>query len=119
MRYKLPDIMDLIGGGTPKTSKQEYWGGDIPVSYTHLDVYKRQSCVLRSLPLPLIKSAIRGLRSLRSDKVATPQMCIRDSTLLHMMGGLDTPTSGTVIVRGEELAKKNDEQLKMCIRDRQ
>ena len=29
----------------------------------------------------------------------------------HMMGGLDTPTSGTVIVRGEELAKKNDEQL--------
>ena len=42
------------------------------------------SCVLRSLPLPLIKSAIRGLRSLRSDKVATPpcaakaEMCIRD-----------------------------------------
>ena len=33
------------------------------------------------------------------------------STLLHMMGGLDTPTSGTIIVRGEELAKKNDEQL--------
>ena len=33
------------------------------------------------------------------------------STLLHLMGGLDTPTSGTVIVRGEELAKKNDEQL--------
>ena len=33
------------------------------------------------------------------------------STLLHMMGGLDTPTSGTVIVRCEELAKKNDEQL--------
>ena len=33
------------------------------------------------------------------------------STLLHMMGGLDTPTNGTVIVRGEELAKKNDEQL--------
>ena len=27
------------------------------------------------------------------------------------MGGLDTPTSGTVTVRGEELAKKNDEQL--------
>jgi putative ABC transport system ATP-binding protein len=33
------------------------------------------------------------------------------STLLHMMGGLDIPTSGTVIVRGDELAKKNDEQL--------
>ena len=33
------------------------------------------------------------------------------STLLHMMGGLDNPTSGSVIVRGEELAKKNDEEL--------
>ena len=33
------------------------------------------------------------------------------STLLHMMGGLDTPTSGNVIVRGDELAKKNDEEL--------
>lgn len=33
------------------------------------------------------------------------------STLLHMMGGLDTPTSGSVIVRGDELAKKNDEEL--------
>ena len=33
------------------------------------------------------------------------------STMLHMMGGLDTPTSGRVSVRGEELAKKNDEEL--------
>lgn len=33
------------------------------------------------------------------------------STLLHMLGGLDSPTTGTVIVRGEELAKKTDEQL--------
>ena len=33
------------------------------------------------------------------------------STLLHMMGGLDTPTSGNVIVRDKELAKLNDEQL--------
>ena len=27
------------------------------------------------------------------------------STLLHMMGGLDTPTSGNVIVRDKELSK--------------
>lgn len=33
------------------------------------------------------------------------------STLLHMMGGLDTPASGSVIVRGQELAKKNEEEL--------
>ncbi len=38
------------------------------------------------------------------------------STLLHMMGRLDTPTSGTVIVWGEELAKKNDEQLTIFCR---
>ena len=33
------------------------------------------------------------------------------STLLHMMGGLDTPTSGNVIVRDKELSKMNDEHL--------
>lgn len=27
---KLYDIIDIIGGGTPKTSVNEYWGGDIP-----------------------------------------------------------------------------------------
>lgn len=24
------DLVDIIGGGTPKTSIDEYWGGDIP-----------------------------------------------------------------------------------------
>lgn len=33
------------------------------------------------------------------------------STLLNMMGGLDKPTSGSVIVCGDELEKKNDEEL--------
>ena len=33
------------------------------------------------------------------------------STLLHMMGGLDVPTFGSVLVRGEELSKKNEEEL--------
>ncbi len=33
------------------------------------------------------------------------------STLLGMMGGLDTPTSGSVIVRGDRLAEKTDEEL--------
>ena len=33
------------------------------------------------------------------------------STLLHMMGGLDTPTSGNVFVRDKDLSKMNDEQL--------
>ena len=33
------------------------------------------------------------------------------STLLHMIGGLDTPTSGSVFVRDKDLFKMNDEQL--------
>ena len=33
------------------------------------------------------------------------------STLLHMLGGLDTPTSGSVEVDGKELSKMNDDQL--------
>lgn len=28
--FQLDKIAEIIGGGTPKTSKQEYWGGDIP-----------------------------------------------------------------------------------------
>ena len=30
MKYRLSDIMQLIGGGTPKTSVPEYWNGNIP-----------------------------------------------------------------------------------------
>lgn len=33
------------------------------------------------------------------------------STLLHMMGGLDKPTYGSVIIEGRELSKMNDEDL--------
>lgn len=28
--YRLSELMEIIGGGTPKTSIQEYWNGDIP-----------------------------------------------------------------------------------------
>lgn len=28
--YKLSDLMEIIGGGTPKTTIPDYWGGDIP-----------------------------------------------------------------------------------------
>ena len=33
------------------------------------------------------------------------------STLLHMIGGLDTPTSGSVIVHERELSQMNDDEL--------
>jgi type I restriction enzyme S subunit len=28
--YKLSDVFEIIGGGTPKTDVEEYWNGDIP-----------------------------------------------------------------------------------------
>lgn len=33
------------------------------------------------------------------------------STLLHIMGGVDSPTSGTVVVDGKDITKMNDEQM--------
>jgi len=33
------------------------------------------------------------------------------STLLHLMAGLDTPDSGRVVIRGENLAQMNDREL--------
>lgn len=33
------------------------------------------------------------------------------STLLNMLGGLDIPTSGSVVIRGKEIGKMKDEQL--------
>lgn len=33
------------------------------------------------------------------------------STLLHMMGGLDSPSSGKVIINGEDISQKSAEQL--------
>lgn len=40
------------------------------------------------------------------------------STLLNMIGGLDTPTSGSVIVGQDNLAKLNDDQLTIFRRQR-
>jgi len=33
------------------------------------------------------------------------------STLLHLLGALDRPDSGTVLFNGEDIFRKNDEQL--------
>jgi putative ABC transport system ATP-binding protein len=35
------------------------------------------------------------------------------STLLHLIGGLDTPTSGSVVIDGSDLARLDDEELTM------
>ena len=38
------------------------------------------------------------------------------STLLHMLGGLDTPTSGQVLLKGKELYKLKEDELAVFIR---
>ena len=40
------------------------------------------------------------------------------STLLHCLAGLDSPTSGSVLIAGEDLAGMNDRQLTRVRRDR-
>jgi type I restriction enzyme S subunit len=42
--YKLSELCNLIGGGTPKTSNSEYWDGDIPwLSVTDFN-YEKKYC---------------------------------------------------------------------------
>jgi len=38
------------------------------------------------------------------------------STLLHLMGGLDSPTSGEVLIAGQALTKLNDDQITLLRR---
>jgi Restriction endonuclease S subunits len=51
MEYILSDIIELIGGGTPKTSVAEYWDGDIPwlsvkdFSGQKRYVYETEKCI--------------------------------------------------------------------------
>src|SRR5436189_2619779 len=40
------------------------------------------------------------------------------STLMHLLAGLDTPTSGSVVLDGEELSKLDDGGLTRLRRDR-
>ena len=40
------------------------------------------------------------------------------STLMHILGALDTPTSGTYILNGQDVSKLTDDQLATIRRDR-
>ena len=51
MRCRLSEIMKIIGGGTPKTSKADYWNGNIPwvsvkdFANDYKYVYKTEKCI--------------------------------------------------------------------------
>lgn len=51
MTYKLSELMEIIGGGTPKTSVAEYWDGEIPwlsvkdFNNDYRYVYETEKCI--------------------------------------------------------------------------
>ena len=51
MRCRLSEIMEIIGGGTPKTSKADYWNGNIPwvsvkdFANDYKYVYRTEKCI--------------------------------------------------------------------------
>lgn len=66
MKYKLSEIMDIIGGGTPKTSKPEYWNGDIPWLSVLVDgIFKYLD--------PLISEKLKEISSVYKNFFVEPQ----------------------------------------------
>ena len=65
-------------------------------------IYPPQKQVLKNIYLSFFYGAKIGIIGLNGSG---------KSTLLNMMGGLDTPTSGSIKVKGKELSKLKDEQL--------
>lgn len=50
--YKIGEVADVIGGGTPSTSKSEFWNGNIPwltprdlTNYTRMYISKGERCI--------------------------------------------------------------------------
>jgi putative ABC transport system ATP-binding protein len=67
---------------------------------------------------------LRVLKDVDIDIAAGEIVCVMGpsgsgkSTLLNLVGGLDTPTAGSIIVDGEDLAAMDDEALARYRRDR-
>ena len=76
----------------------------MPVSYTHLDVYKRQEgelTILHDLDLELNKGdSLAIVGSSGSGK----------STLLGLLAGLDLPSAGAVLLAGNNLSELDEDQ---------
>ena len=75
--YRLSDIINLIGGGTPKTTNPEFWDGNIPW-----------------LSVADFNCGYRYVSS--SEKTITPKAIEESSTTLLKKGQLIISARGTV-----------------------
>lgn len=43
----LSDLVDVIGGGTPKTTEESYWNGSIPWLSVKISAAIRNMCIIQ------------------------------------------------------------------------
>ena len=54
-KTSLIDIVELIGGGTPKTSKSEYWGYQLEILTMRIDMFIPRKKVLQKKDLIIVQ----------------------------------------------------------------
>ncbi len=74
------------------------------------DVYKRYDSPDQEEPVAVLKGITLGVDTGTSMAVVGPSGCGK-STLLNMMGGLDRPSQGQVLMDGQDLASLGDTEL--------
>jgi type I restriction enzyme S subunit len=88
-RRTFHDVCDAIGGGTPKTSKPEYWNdGDIPW-YTPTDI-TRNSCL--ALLDSTTKITEAGLRGSSAKMLPSGTVLMTSRASVGFFGIIDTPS---------------------------
>ena len=88
-RRTFNDVCDSIGGGTPKTSKREYWNdGDIPW-YTPTDITRNSCLALLDSSKKITEAGLRG-SSAKMLPSGTVLMTSRAS--VGFFGIIDTPS---------------------------
>ena len=82
----------------------------VAVSYTHLDVYKRQTYGSGETAVHALKDVSFSVP--KGEYVAVVgESGSGKSTLLNLIGGLDTPTSGKVLIDGKDVFAMKDREL--------
>jgi len=69
----------------------------------------KQSYKIGKLDVPALRGVSLGVEEGEFVAIMGPSGCGK-STLLHLLGGLLSPTSGSIIIDGEDLAKVSDAQ---------